>query len=114
LNNHRIPTEIEAGTAVVGLEPSCVAVFRDELVNLFPHDEDAKRLSQQTFLLSEFLAKHVSQEKLPKLRRKAIVQGHCHHKAVMGMSDEEQMLQKLGLVPKRRSCARLCALPSTL
>ncbi len=49
--------EIEAGTPVVGLEPSCVAVFRDELMNLFPMDEDAKRLSQQTFILSEFLEK---------------------------------------------------------
>ncbi len=89
--------EIEAGTPIVGLEPSCVAVFRDELVNLFPNDEDAKRLSQQTFLLSEFLAKQVSEGQLPKLRRKAIVHGHCHHKALMGMGDEEQVLKKLGL-----------------
>src|SRR5579871_839178 len=89
--------EIEAGTPIVGLEPSCVAVFRDELVNLFPNDEDAKRLSQQTFLLSEFLAQQVNEDQLPKLRRKAVVHGHCHHKAVMGMSDEEQALKKLGL-----------------
>ena len=40
--------EIEAGIPVVGLEPSCVAVFRDELTNLFPMDEDAKRLHEQT------------------------------------------------------------------
>ena len=47
--------EIEAGTPVVGLEPSCVAVFRDELINLFPMDEDARRLSANTYILSEFL-----------------------------------------------------------
>ena len=47
--------EIEAGIPVVGLEPSCVAVFRDELLNLFPHDHRAQALSKQTFLLSEFL-----------------------------------------------------------
>ena len=46
--------EIEGGTPVVGLEPSCVAVFRDELINLFPMDEDARRLSANTYLLSEF------------------------------------------------------------
>jgi Fe-S oxidoreductase len=46
---------IRAGVPVVGLEPSCVAAFRDELVNLFPHDDDARRLSEQTLLLSEFL-----------------------------------------------------------
>ena len=46
---------IRAGVPVVGLEPSCVAAFRDELVNLFPHDDDARRLSDQTLLFSEFL-----------------------------------------------------------
>ena len=48
----RLTTEIAAGMPVVGLEPSCVAVFRDELINLFPMDEDARRLSAQTFTLS--------------------------------------------------------------
>jgi Fe-S oxidoreductase len=47
--------EIEAGIPMVGLEPSCVAVFRDELLNLFPHDKRAQALARQTFLLSEFL-----------------------------------------------------------
>jgi len=37
--------EISRGTPVVGLEPSCVATFRDELCELFPHDEDAKRFA---------------------------------------------------------------------
>src|SRR5581483_2903131 len=49
--------QIEAGIPVVALEPSCAAVFRDELRNLFPHDADAKRLASQTYLLSEFLEK---------------------------------------------------------
>jgi FAD/FMN-containing dehydrogenase/Fe-S oxidoreductase len=89
--------QIEAGISIVGLEPSCVAVFRDELVNLFPNDEDARRLSQQTFLLGEFLEKKAGDHQLPQLHRKAIVQGHCHHKAVMGMGDEEKILKKLGL-----------------
>ena len=46
--------EIEAGVPIVGLEPSCVTVFRDELVQPFPHDDRAQALSRQTFLLSEF------------------------------------------------------------
>ena len=49
---------IEAGVPVVGLEPSCTAVFRDELVELFAGNEDAKRLHDQTFYLSEFLNRH--------------------------------------------------------
>jgi Fe-S oxidoreductase len=89
--------QIEAGMPVVGLEPSCVAVFRDELINLFPHDENARRLNQQTFLLSEFLEKKVKNYQPPKLQRKAVVHGHCHHKAIMKLKDEEEVLTKLGL-----------------
>ena len=36
----------------VVLEPACAAVFRDEMLNLFPGDEIAKRLAKQTFLLA--------------------------------------------------------------
>jgi FAD/FMN-containing dehydrogenase/Fe-S oxidoreductase len=97
--------EIRAGTPVVGLEPSCVAVFRDELTGLFPHDEDAKRLNQQTFMLSEFLEKENYQP--PKLHHKAIVHGHCHHKAIMKLDAEEAMLKKLSLdfkIPESGCC----------
>jgi Fe-S oxidoreductase len=88
---------IADGVPIVGLEPSCLAVFRDELVNLFPADEDAERLAQQTFLLSEFLNRNAADRPLPPLHRKALVHGHCHHKAIMKMTDEEEVLNKLGL-----------------
>lgn len=88
---------ILAGTPIVGLEPSCVAVFRDELVNFFPHDENARRLKEQSFLLSEFLAKKVENYQPPKLQRKAVVHGHCHQKALMRMTSEEAILKKLGI-----------------
>jgi FAD/FMN-containing dehydrogenase/Fe-S oxidoreductase len=90
-----LDTEIKQGIPIVVLEPSCAAVFRDELVNLFPTDERARRLSQQTFLLSEFLEQ--TQFPLPKLSRKALVHGHCHHKSVMRMTDEEAVLRKMGI-----------------
>jgi Fe-S oxidoreductase len=97
----RIMTELRApiadGLPIVVLEPSCAAVFRDELVNLFPHDGDAKRLHQQTFLLSEFLERQADGFKWPKWPHKALVHGHCHHKAVMGMESEEALLSDLGL-----------------
>ena len=86
---------IRAGVSVVGLEPSCVAVFRDELVNLYPHDLDAQRLSRQTFTLGEFLARHHYCP--PSLYRRALVHGHCHHKSIMGMKGEEQILREMGL-----------------
>lgn len=86
---------IRAGTPVIGMEPSCLAVFRDELPNLFPEDEDATRLSGQAVLLSEFLEQRGWE--LPKLPRKAMVQGHCHHRAIMGFDSEQKMLEAMGL-----------------
>jgi Fe-S oxidoreductase len=74
-----------------------VAVFRDELGNLFPHDERARRLSRQTFLLSEFLDNYKDLIPLPHFERKAIVHGHCHHKSVMKMNAEENVLRRMGL-----------------
>jgi Fe-S oxidoreductase len=85
--------EIERGTPVVGLEPSCVSVFRDELRGLFPHDTDAQRLRRQTFLLSEFLVDR--KYKPPPLHRKAIVHGHCHHKAVLAWKKEVELLKQV-------------------
>jgi FAD/FMN-containing dehydrogenase/Fe-S oxidoreductase len=89
--------EIEAGIPVVGLEPSCVAVFRDELVNLFPHDERAQALSGQTFLLSEFLETRGKNIPLPRLNRKALLHGHCHQKSLMKMTSEEAVLHRIGI-----------------
>ncbi len=90
--------EIRNGTPLVALEPSCAAVFRDELINLFPNDEDAKRLCAQTYLLSEFLEQKAPDFKpLQLARKKAIAHGHCHHKALVKMDAEESVLQKLGL-----------------
>jgi Fe-S oxidoreductase len=89
--------QIQAGTPLIGLEPSCLAVFRDELVSLFPEDNDAARLAQQSYLLSEFLHQKAPAFALPKLRRRALVHGHCHHKAIMTMEAENAILDRLGL-----------------
>jgi Fe-S oxidoreductase len=86
---------IEAGTPLVGLEPSCVSVFRDEMVNLLPGEPDARRLREQTFLLSDFLVK--AGYTPPQLRRKAIVHGHCHHKSVLKFDNEQELLRRIGL-----------------
>jgi FAD/FMN-containing dehydrogenase/Fe-S oxidoreductase len=93
----QLEPEIEAGIPVVGLEPSCVAVFRDELLNLFPHDQRAQALSKQTFLLSEFLDRNSAHAPLPQLNRKALLHGHCHHKSIMKMTAEESLLHRIGI-----------------
>ena len=88
---------IGAGVPVVVLEPSCLAVFRDEMPDLLPDDEDAKRLCEQSYSLSEFFAKKVAGFEPPALKRKAIVHGHCHQKALMKMDSEAEVLKTLGL-----------------
>ena len=87
--------QIEAGLPLVGLEPSCVAVFRDELTNLFPDDGDAKRLSRQTYTFTEFFAKQDWAP--PKLRGRALVRPHCHDKSVLDFDAETSLLDKLGM-----------------
>ena len=86
--------ELAAGTPIVVLEPSCASVFRDELVNLFPDDENAHRLKAQTYLLSEFLEHFAPTSRHTCYSASAIVHGHCHHKALMGMRAEEAILRK--------------------
>ncbi len=87
--------DIRAGVPVVGVEPSCVAAFRDELVGLFPNDADAQRLADQTFLLSEFLERQRYQP--PRMRGDALVQMHCHHVAALGTDAEQALLKRMGV-----------------
>ncbi len=89
--------EIHAGTPVVALEPSCGAVFRDELVNMLPGDEDARRLARQTFSLGELLAKHADRWDMPRLESKALVHFHCHQRATSDTDCDRAVLDRLGL-----------------
>lgn len=89
--------DINNGVPVVGLEPACVAVFRNELMNLFPGDEVAKRLSRQTYFFSEFLLKKAPGFPYPRLVRKAVLHGHCHQKALIKMEGEEAILKNMGV-----------------
>jgi FAD/FMN-containing dehydrogenase/Fe-S oxidoreductase len=87
--------EIRQGTPVVGMEPSCLAVFKDELTGMLPHDDDAQRLARNAFHFSEFFqAKGLD---VPRLDRKALVWGHCHHKATGGLGGEEELLRRMGV-----------------
>ncbi len=78
-----------ADVPIVVLEPSCWAAFKDELTNMLPNDEDAKRLHENTLTLAEFLRTHAKDYALPRLSQKALVQGHCHQKALDTLNDKE-------------------------
>jgi Fe-S oxidoreductase len=89
--------EIAEGLPVLVLEPSCASVFRDEMLNLLPADARAQKLAKKVVLLSEFLQSYAQSFDLPTLQRKALVHGHCHHKSVLKMKDEEAVLRRLGV-----------------
>jgi Fe-S oxidoreductase len=87
---------IEAAMPVVVLEPSCATVFRDEMTNLLPDDPRAAKLKANTFLLSEFLVRKAPHYRPPSRTGSILVQGHCHHKAIMKMTDEMTLLSATG------------------
>lgn len=87
--------EIHAGVPVVGLEPGCLSVFKDELLKQLPDEPLAKRLAAQTFLFSDFVAQ--AEFAWPQLDADVIVHGHCHQKSVFGMKGETALLDKLGV-----------------
>ncbi len=65
------------------------------MTNLMPGDEDAQRLRQQTMLLSDLLDRDGYRP--PTLKRKALVHGHCHQKALFGMKSDGRLLKRMGL-----------------
>lgn len=86
------------GVPIIGLEPSSVSVFREELGNLFPHDQDARRVADNFLLFSEFLARE--DPDLPRLNRRAVLHNHCHHKSVLDEHGTRKILKQMGIEAK--------------
>ncbi len=90
---------VERGIPVIGLEPSCILGFRDEIPALL-RSEQANRIAGLAFTFEEFLAQEVAtgRLKLPfrPLARQALLHGHCHQKAFGAFSAVESILK---LVP---------------
>jgi FAD/FMN-containing dehydrogenase/Fe-S oxidoreductase len=89
---------IREGVPLVGLEPSCLSVFKDEMQNMLGNDIDAHRLAQQSFSLETFLEQKAEREepyKPPKLERRAIVHEHCHKKAVLDPQSESHVFGQM-------------------
>jgi FAD/FMN-containing dehydrogenase/Fe-S oxidoreductase len=94
--------ELDSGVPIIVLEPSCEAVFHDELLQLFPSDPRAKRLSELVCGLGAFVERRPDQFRaaLPRrLNAPAVLHGHCHQKALVGMAAEEATLRSIGLAP---------------
>lgn len=90
------------GVPIVGLEPSCTAVLRSDLLELFPDDPRAKAVAGGTHTLAELLTAPEpvgpgAAWTVPDLTGvTAVVQPHCHHYSVMGFRADEQLLRAAG------------------
>jgi Fe-S oxidoreductase len=94
----RMAARVDAAIPFIFLEPSCASVFKDELLEFFPKDERARRLSEQVWLLADWLAVSAPDWVPGGLDGAHImVHGHCHHKAVFGgPASEIALLKKAG------------------
>src|SRR6516164_8600954 len=90
---------LERATPFVGLEPSCMLGFRDEIPSLVKR-EDARRLAANALLFEEFLAREAKagalKLALAPVAKRALLHGHCHQKAFAAMGAVEAVLR---LVP---------------
>jgi Fe-S oxidoreductase len=88
---------IARGLPVVVLEPSCAAVFKDELPELFPRDGRAARLAERTHLISGFLEAEAPDWIVPILPGKALLQFHCHQRALFGIDADRRLFSRMGV-----------------
>ena len=99
-----------SGIPIVGVEPSCTAVLRDDLMDLLPDDPRSALVSGATHTLAEVLsAVPESSRNLPSLEGVEIVaQPHCHHYSVMGWDTDQALLESLGArVTRLEGCCGL-------
>ncbi|NVB82121.1 MAG: FAD-binding oxidoreductase [Kofleriaceae bacterium] len=86
---------LDRGVPIIGLEPSCVAAFHDELPSIYAGDPRAKQLADQTYTLAGFLRERHYEP--PVLSRHGVLHGHCHHKAVLDFDAERELLEAMQL-----------------
>ena len=88
---------LQRGTKIVGLEPSCTAVFRSDAWELMPGNRDVQRLREQTVTLAELLTHHTDGWQPPQVGGRAIAQTHCHQHAIMGYDEDKTLLAAAGV-----------------
>jgi FAD/FMN-containing dehydrogenase/Fe-S oxidoreductase len=87
---------VRFGTPIVGLEPSCTAVLRSDVVELLPNDPRSKKVKAAVHTLAELLAA-TERWTAPDLTGvRAVAQPHCHQHAVMGWDADAALLAGAG------------------
>ncbi|WP_053057938.1 FAD-binding and (Fe-S)-binding domain-containing protein [Rubrobacter aplysinae] len=89
---------IDAGTPLVGLEPSCILTMRDDYAKLLPGDERVAKLAGLTRLFEEALLELTDAGAAPDFKEgpPVLLHGHCHQKALVGTGPMERALALSG------------------
>ncbi|MDQ1056526.1 FAD/FMN-containing dehydrogenase/Fe-S oxidoreductase [Arthrobacter globiformis] len=85
---------VREGRTVVGLEPSCTATLRSDLLELLPDDPRAAELARSVKTVAEFLTS--INWTPPQVAEKLLVQPHCHQYSVMGYGADQALLEAMG------------------
>ncbi|EAR25851.1 putative oxidoreductase [marine actinobacterium PHSC20C1] len=93
---------VAEGVPVLGLEPSCTAVLRSDLLELFPDDPRATAIATNSYTLAELLSAPAPVGPVPTWSPPSlegceiVVQPHCHQHSVMGFAPDAKLLDDLG------------------
>src|SRR5699024_5480675 len=97
----QLAAHVRSGGYVLGLEPSCTAVFRSDAPDLLAGDQDILRLRDQTLTLAELLMDHTPGWSPPRLDDQrtvdALAQVHCHQHAITGWDADARLLEAAGV-----------------
>ena len=85
------------GTPIVGLEPSCTAVFRSDMTELMPQGPDISAVAEHVVTLAELLRDRTDGWQPPALRRSVLIQQHCHQHAVLGNDADLALLADMAV-----------------
>ena len=86
---------VDAGVPIVALEPSCLAVWRDEASELVD-DARVERVAAGTRTLAELLTGTPGWAPPQLAGRTIVAQPHCHHTAVLGWATDAALLRATG------------------
>ncbi len=86
----------QAGIPIVGLEPSCTAVLRHDVLELLPDDPRAAQVAGATKTLAELLTATPGWTPPAMADVHAVAQPHCHQHAVMGWAVDAALLHSAG------------------
>lgn len=94
---HSLAKTAVDGVPIVGLEPSCTAVFRSDAIELLGADGDAALVAGAMRTVAELLAATPEWQPPDLSGTSAVVQPHCHHQAVLGFDADLSILARAGV-----------------